>query len=221
MNRMMKWMMVAALSMTLVVPYSQAQADADSAQVTQAELAQMLVNLTGLARFLPNPATPQELFAALLANGISPKDGWKPNDPVTKGTLARLIVQAMDMVDQVENPDDENSWVNLLAENGIPIDTVGAAVQNVAPTAEPVTDYVMGPATSSDPLTKQAVFGLPDEKQFGTDLEAGATISGAPARVVPPAPVLVPVTRREARRVIPVIPKPPRPTTRPTPDGGE
>jgi len=218
MSRMIKLMMVAALSMTLAVPYTKAQGDAGSAQVTQAELAQMLVNLTGLARFLPNPATPQELFSALMASGISPADGWQADTVVTKAVLARVVVQSMGLADQVENPDDPNSWVKLLVENGIPIDTVGEAVQGISPSAEPVSDYVMGPGSSTDPLKKQQVFGLPDEKQFGTDIVGGGGVPAvAPARA--PAPVEVPVTRREVRRVVPVVPKPPvKPAT---PDGGE
>jgi len=212
---------------------AQAQDPATSAQVTQEELAQLLVNVTGLARFLPSPATAQENFAALLANGISPADGWVVGKVVTKADLARVTVQALGKADEIANPDDPNAWVAYLKENGIPIDTVGQAVDNVSPITEPVAGYVFAAGLTTDPLKKIQVFGEPDEKQFGASV-ASVNPSGfspvAPPVVPPPlvtptprrpTPAATPVTRPTVRRVIRQIPTPEPPTVPMTEFGGE
>ena len=210
-----------------------AQDPATSAQVNQAELARMLVNVTGMARFLPAPSTYQENFAALLANGISPVDGWVADKVVTKADLARVTVQALGREDEVENPDDPNSWVKFLKENGIPIDTVGQAVDNVDPIVEPVAGYVFAAGLTTDPLKKIQVFGEPDEKQFGADVQgipptgfAPPPLAPAPVAIPTPSqprstPVTAPVTREQVRRVVIQVPTPEPPTTPVTPAGGE
>lgn len=190
----------------------QADTEGDSAQVTQAELAQLLVNVTGLAQYVSSPATVQELFAVLVANGISPVDGWDAAKIVNKADLARVIVQAMGMESEIENPDDPNSWVAFLKENGIPIDTVGQAADNVDPLAEPVAGYVFAAGLTPDPMEKIGVFGDPDETQFGVDMaDLGGDTVAVAAPV--PAPVFLPVTLAQVRRVISQVPVRPRTTT--------
>jgi hypothetical protein len=199
----------------------QAQAPAEAQMVTQAELAQQLVNVTGLGRFLPAGATDQELFAVLLANGISPVDGWNPSAPVERATLARVTVQAMGLADEIANPDDPNAWVAYLREIGIPIDTVGQAVDSVGPITDPVVGYVFAAGLTTDPLRKIHIFGEPDETQFGADVQSvnpgEATFVPRPPAPVPPAPP------PSGRRPEPIVPPPPPPPPPPpvTPDGGE
>jgi len=225
-SSMVAIMICGAVTVTSATAQEEA---ATSAQVSQAELAQLLVNVTGLARFLPSPSTAQENFAALLANSISPADGWVADKVVTKADLARVTVQALGKADEIENPDDPNAWVKYLKENGIPIDTVGQAVDNVSPITEPVAGYVFAAGLTTDPLEKIQVFGEPDEKQFGTSIQ-GINPSGfaavAPPVVVPPvvAPPRgpsAPVSRPTMRRVVRQVPTPEPPTKPMTPFGGE
>lgn len=103
----------------------------------QGLLAQLLVMQTGLYRYLPLNPTDQQCFEVLGANGIMPKDGWQPDKVVTRGDLARVIVLALEMDDQVKNPDDPRSWMDVLASIGIQITTIGEAVNNVYPLSQP------------------------------------------------------------------------------------
>jgi len=183
-----------------------AGASEDANQVTQAELAQMLVNIMGLSPFVSMPATPFDLFKILVANGVVPADGWIADAVVTKADLARVLTQAMGSAGEIENPDDPGSWVSYLEETGVEMDTVGEAVVGIAPKAmvDPVISYAAKDATSWDPLKKRTVFGKPDEGQFGTDV----------------ALVPQPLTEEEVQEIIAAIPVV-APADRPTPDGGE
>ena len=212
MKRFVGFAFIAGLAMALVLPGTSsiaAEGDASSQEVTQAELAQMIINLKGLSRFVSSPATPNDLFAVLVANGIYPEGGWKENEIVTKAVLARVIVQALGKAHEIDDPSDPNAWVNWARDNGIPIDTVGEATATLSPSAEPVANFVFDAGLTTDPLKKQAKFGEPDERQFGTDVSPN----------LPAAPVVV-VTVAEAVAVIARVAVPPPPTRVVTPDGG-
>ncbi|MDD2237186.1 MAG: hypothetical protein PHG65_08290, partial [Kiritimatiellae bacterium] len=102
---------------------------------------------TGLYRYLPANPTDLQCFEILNQNGIFPKDGWEPGKVVTRGDLARVIVLALELEDQVQNPDDPRSWMEVLASIGIQITTIGEAVNNVYPISEPKpADPFFGPA---------------------------------------------------------------------------
>ena len=73
-------------------------------EVTQADLAQLLVKLLGLSRHLPPSPSAFECFALLVENGIVPADGWKAKVKLTRGDLARVIVVPMKRLDEVTNP---------------------------------------------------------------------------------------------------------------------
>ncbi len=137
-------------------------------QVTQGELAQVLVNVLGLSRFLPASPSPDQCFAILAANMVVPAEGWSAPKVVTKADLARVIVQAMKKQSEVNNPDDPKSWIDYLKSIGVPIDTVGEAVDNVGPVSDPVAPNVV--TSSSDPLSKRHKFNPLDETQYGTDM---------------------------------------------------
>ena len=209
----MKKCILLALSILLgvafLVPQTFAQEESAAGEVTQLELAELLVDLLGLSKFLPGDPTAQEVFAALMTNGVVPEEGWNAAEVVTKATLARLVVQAMGRADEVENPDDPASWVAFLKENGIPIDTVGQAADNIEPAAEPVVDNVFARAASADPLTRQNVFGKPDERQFGTYVDQSA----------PQLAVAVPQEVVDAVIAAAAVTPPRRSPT--TPDGGD
>jgi hypothetical protein len=197
------------LGIALLVPAATAQDEPKAAEVTQLELADILVNVMGLSRILPADPTPQEKFAALMTNGVVPQDGWQADAVVTRATLARVVVQAMGRADEIADPDDPNAWVAFLKENGIPIDTIGQAADSIEPAAEPVADYVFKRSASSDPLVRQTAFGKPDERQFGADVDAS----------VPPTTVVVPLEAVQA--VIAAAARPPRRVSPTTPDGGD
>ena len=100
------------LGVTLLASPAWAQGEgSEGAEVTQLELADILVNVMGLSRFLPGDPTAQERFAALMTNGVVPEGGWKADEVVTKAVLARVVVQAMGRANEVENPKDPASWV--------------------------------------------------------------------------------------------------------------
>lgn len=184
-----------------------AAAAEDANQVTQAELAKMLVNIMGLAPFISLPATPFEIFQILISNGVVPDGGWNAESIVTKEDLARVLVQAMGAVDEIENPDEPNSWIEYLQEMGVQMDTVDEAIASVSPNTmtDPIINYAMKEATTTDPLKKRSVLGAPDETQFGTD-----------TTLIP-----LPMTEAQVKEIIALVPIPPPPTSRPTPDGGE
>jgi hypothetical protein len=90
----------------------------------------------------------------------------------------------MGCASEIANPDDPNAWVQFLKENGVPIDTIGQAVDNLEVLAEPVADYVFASSVSTDPIAREQVFGLPDERQFGADVAMPVQSAMAAAPVV-------------------------------------
>ncbi len=175
------------LGVLLWVPNTNA-AESEAAQVvTQGELAHILVNVLGLARFLPAAPTDQECIEVLMQNNISPADGWHADRIVKRGDLARVIVQGMKRQNEVENPEDPNSWILFLESIGVPIGTIGEATDNLEPLTEPVAPHVIRVAATTDPL-KRGKTGEPDETEYGTDMEFVASMR--------------PVTMGEVRAVV-------------------
>ena len=136
--------------------------------VTEGEMAQWLVRVLGLARFLPAAPTDLECFQILMQNNIAPADGWKQDRTVTMGNLARVIVQALGKQAEVQNPEKDESWVNYLKSIGIDFGTIGEAVENLEPLPQPVGPEAI--VTSTDPLGKLSRINPPDNQQIGADL---------------------------------------------------
>ena len=151
-----------------VEPAKKKEAAPKTAEVTQAELAQLLVQVLGLARFLPASPSDQQCFAMLLNNGISPADGWNPEKPVVKADLARVIVQAMKKQGDIKHPDDPKEWIDYLKAQGVPLDAVGETTSFVDPLTEPVAVHVA--SARVDPLIKRHKFNPLDETQYGVDM---------------------------------------------------
>ena len=177
MKKMWTVLLIAAVCAAFVVPAVAAeqksepakkQAAPKTAEVTQAELAQLLVQVLGLARFLPAAPSDQECFAILLNNGISPADGWNPSKPVVKADLARVIVQAMKKQADIKHPEDPKEWIDYLKAMGVPLDAVCETASYVDPLAEPVAVHVASPPV--DPLVKRHKFNPIDETQYGVDM---------------------------------------------------
>lgn len=137
--------------------------------MTEGELGKVLVNVLGFAPLLPPNPQPVDIFAILMQNEIVPKDGWNPTNYVTMGTLARVLVQSMGQADQVENPDDDGSWVAYLKSIGIEFGTVKEGVDQVKPMVDPVAIVAIEPST--DPLRKVPNIRPSDEQQLGADLQ--------------------------------------------------
>lgn len=184
----------------LLAPVHRVHAD-EANVMTEAELAQTLVEVLGLSTLLPANPSDGEAFAILLANGISPRDGWNSEGVVTVGTLSRILVQAMGRADEIENPDNDNEWVALLAALGVEFGTVQDAIDQIDPIAFPEANVAI--VVSTDPLRKSSMIGQGDDQQLGADLmELRRPL------------VAVPVDRDEIPEVIDRVT---RPSRRPTP----
>lgn len=160
-------LVVAATVAAMLSGVPEASAQEEAAPVTQAELASMMVKILGLQRFVPPTAFSTDHFLVLAQNGIIPLDGWKADEVVTVNTLAVVVVQALAMVADVEDPNDPASYVSLLQTQGVPLDTVGAALAQLKPLALPVAPTVI--AANVDPAYKREVFNPVDELTFGAD----------------------------------------------------
>lgn len=138
--------------------------------VGEGELAQWLVRVLGLARFLPAAPTDLECFQILMQNNIQPAGGWKQDSTVTMGTLARVVVQGLGRQSEVANPAEDASWISFLKEIDVDFGTIGAAMENLDPLPQPVGPEAV--ITSTDPLGKLQRINPPDNQQLGVDLSA-------------------------------------------------
>ena len=184
MKKMLMVLMVGILTATM----SFAAKPEAGGNVSYAQLAELLVKALGLADSLPPGASAQQMFDALTLNGISPAEGWTLDSEaeVSKGDLARVLVQALGHEGDVENPSDPKSWIQALKAMGVSLDSMSDAMSAVAD-AEVLPQavvHLLG-ATSTDPLL--------------ADLDDGRVLSAAemetgevhlkPVPPVPPAPV--------------------------------
>lgn len=151
----MKKMLAICLAACLTAAASFAQGNS-SEPVTQAQLAEVLVRALGLVSSLPNPASDQQRFTALMQNGISPADGWTSGATVTKKDLAMVLVQALGAEDDVENPEDPASWLAVLQEYGIDLDSLANPETVMGVEALPNAVTVDYGTASVDPLVSDA-----------------------------------------------------------------
>ncbi len=197
----MKFLACALLAATLLGPSLSSAETGESAEapktVTQAELAKILVNITGLHRFAAPNATDPELFELLSRNGISPVDGWKAGEVVTKGVLARVVVQAMKLEDQIEDKEDPNAYVELLKSLGIPIDSVGQAIAQVESLPNPdaispdfggTTDPLLTPRRIPEPDSLHGGALMLDPNSFAVTVAEIRQIIAASLAVSTPQP---------------------------------
>jgi len=148
-------MVVGTATVAQAKPKAKNNSQTEASQpVTHPQLADALVKALDLVRFLPNAPTPQQEFDILMQNGISPEPGWLLDAIVTKADLSRVIVQALRLQDEVENPDDPQSWIDTLKAAGISLDRLSETIQSI----ETLPDAMGQDVTmqSTDPL----VFGL-------------------------------------------------------------
>ena len=172
--------------------------------VTDGELAQWLVRVLDLSRFLSAAPTELECFQILMQNNITPSDGWQKDRTVTMGELARVIVQGLGRQAEVENPENDASWINFLKEIGIDFGTIGEAVANLEPLPQPVGPEAI--VTSTDPLSKLQRINPPDNQQIGADLSTLGRVSSQQTRFED-----TPVTPEVLVRIPPQVQRPDRP----------
>ena len=139
-----------------------------SGPVTHAQLADLLVKALGLVRYLPAAPSAQQTFDVLMQNGISPEAGWLLDAVVTKADLARVLVQAMHKEDQVENPNDPQSWIDTLKAAGVSMDRLSETIQSVETLPEGLGQDV--PLQSTDPLVYNVRFTPGGTVQYSVDL---------------------------------------------------
>ncbi len=175
MNYRSGWVALAvfALSMSPLSPVFQGAAYAEEAAaqdlMTEAELAEMLVNVLGMASLLPPNPQPVDIYAILLQNGVTPKDGWNPTNNVTIGNLARIMVQSLGQADKIENPENDKSWVDYLKSIGVEFGTVEEAVDQIGTKDEVIA--LKAVEVSTDPLRKAPTILPTDNQQLGADLQ--------------------------------------------------
>ena len=116
----------------VVVPLADTRAQEVSDNgITQGELAVMVVNLLGWSASMPAAPTTLDYIALLNANGIAPLDGWQPGELVVLADLVVVLVQALELEDQVEDPDNPESYVELLESLGVSFENIGVAMDNI------------------------------------------------------------------------------------------
>lgn len=136
--------------------------------VTHVQLAELLVKALGLVHHLPVSPSAQQTFDLLMQNGISPKDGWLLDEVVKKADLARVLVQALNLRDQVENPDDPQSWIDTLKAAGISLDRLSEAIRSVEVLPDGMGQEVR--LQSTDPLVYNVNFTPGGTVQYSVDL---------------------------------------------------
>ena len=145
-----------------------------SGPVTHVQLAELLIKALGLVRYLPVAPSAQQTFDLLMQNGISPQAGWLLDAVVTKADLARVLVQALNLQDQVENPNDPQSWIDTLKAAGISLDRLSEAIRSVEALPDGMGQDVR--LQSTDPLVYDKNFTPGDREQYSVPLAMATRI---------------------------------------------
>lgn len=173
MKRILVFLLVG-LMMTSTVALAQGKSKGEDSKaqssqpVTHPQLASILVKALGLVPFLPTAPSSQQMFDLLMQNGISPEKGWLLDAVVTKADLSRVLIQAMKKQDAVENPNDPQSWINVLKEMGITLDRLSETIQSAEVLPEGMGQDVT--LQSTDPLVYGVNFAPGSSIQYTVDL---------------------------------------------------
>ncbi len=172
---MKKWLAVLmAACVAMAATWVQAAVDESDNTVTHEQLADMMTKALGLVKDLPAPATTQQKFAILMQNGIAPEGGWTMGQVASLGDLVRVLVLAMGMEDEVENPEDYNSWLQVLEMNGVSLAELQSGSRQTVMDEEAIPTVVSQDyeVTSTDPLVGVAPAAR-GYTQYTTSMEAG------------------------------------------------
>lgn len=169
--------------------------------ITQAEAIKELVNLLGLYAFLPPNPSLTQCHAALTAQGVAPIGGWlaeNMNKELTTGDFAVVLAKALGLKVAADQMDNQQAYVDALAEQGIAVETYAAGKEEVKTLQELVAAGIAGSSSDSDPVSQRDIVGQPDEETLGGD----ASPAPAASPVVKPPVIDLPVTVEGFRRAI-------------------
>jgi hypothetical protein len=162
MKTMKTLMMSLALSAMMCVPALRAEeapvAPAAPAEMTQADVALILVQRLGLTVGGARPPTAQEAAKLLLENGISPFAGWQLDQPLLDADAARMLVQAMKR--QSEIPEEERNNPETTAYNDFLVREYNldlAAIRQSLLDARRIANAQGSGDSGTDPLTRRPV----------------------------------------------------------------
>lgn len=160
-----------------------AEAEVAASAPTQAEFALIFANKLGLSTGMSHPLTETEAINLLAELGITPFDGWNPDAPLTPGDLARMIVQSLGKVNEIEEGERDNpettAYMDYL-KRVYDVDIEGTDVSQtdfVGKSEDSSAAGQFSDANTTDPLKGRGEEGEIDE------LTAGGKSSGAPVIV--------------------------------------
>ncbi|MBP5787020.1 MAG: hypothetical protein J6Y19_04305 [Kiritimatiellae bacterium] len=172
---MKKWLavlMAACVAMAATWVQAADEAAGDNT-VTHEQLADLMTKALGLVKDLPGSATAQQKFAILMQNGIAPNGGWEMDKVASLGDLVQVLVQGMGLEGEVENPEDYNSWLQVLEANGVSLSELQSASRQTVMDAEAIPLVVAQnyEVMSTDPLVANAAAAR-GYTQYATAMEA-------------------------------------------------
>ncbi len=106
------------------------------------QLAQAVVRALGRQADVPVDATPADNAIYLQGRGIAPLRAWIPGAEATREDLAVVTVLALGLAGEVEDLQNVDSYMAVLDERQISLDTVMAVLSNVA-VQTAITDLVL------------------------------------------------------------------------------
>lgn len=188
---MKKWLaMLMAACVAATVAWGQGAGEQEGG-ATLEQLADLMTKALGLTKALPSPATDQQKFAVLMQNGIAPAGGWKTGEPASLGDVVRVLALAMGLEDEVENPEDYQSWANVLEAHGISMADLMEGSRESVMDLEAVPTIVAQDYSvlSTDPLTSDPGALKDGFEQYSVGMEMQT-------RMHPGVPVPVPVIKQ-------------------------
>jgi hypothetical protein len=105
--------------------------EAEGLGMSHMDLAQAMVRALGLQNDLPATATEADYANYLQGKGIAPMRGWILGAEVSKEDLAVVTVEALGLSGEVESPTEVDSFMAVLDERSISLETVMDVIRNI------------------------------------------------------------------------------------------
>ncbi len=140
------------------VPYVESEEEAPApAAYTQGDIAILLVTKFGLLDGLANTPTPTEAVSLLMEHGITPFDGWDIYNPMSTGDLARILVQALGRVGDIDEEERDNPETDayqdfLVREYNIDLSNIMDELEKLSGVSKLQGSGALGEAVSTDAL---------------------------------------------------------------------
>jgi len=156
--------------------------ETESQSITQGEAALILARRLGFFVGTTRPMDQQNAVKVLMENNIRPFDGWKVNDPLTVGDLARLLVQSMNRENEIPEEDQSNpdttAYRDLLErEYGLNLEKIVASLRRTGSSKDPKGTGPLDDTASSDPLEGRSGEGDVDELGGGSPVNLNTPLS--------------------------------------------